>query len=41
MIDIASETTYKMILLRDPMGTSEYSGIWDKNDQFWKNTLID
>ena len=32
--------TYNMVMLRDPLGSSVYSGDWNKDDPGWTTVLL-
>ena len=40
MTDSTTSTTYDMIMLRNPWGTTNYSGTWNKNDAGWTAAMI-
>jgi len=36
----ADNTVYNMLMLRNPWGTTGYSGAWNKDDTAWTSALI-
>jgi hypothetical protein len=36
----ASGTVHKVLLIRNPWGTSGYSGTWNKDDSNWTDALV-
>mmetsp|Transcript_13133 Transcript_13133/g.22195 ORF Transcript_13133/g.22195 Transcript_13133/m.22195 type:complete len:90 (+) Transcript_13133:982-1251(+) len=36
----ASGNTHKLLLMRNPWGTSYYSGTWSKDDPNWTDDLV-